>query len=97
MKLFEIHSIEYNGEHEYNNSHILAAKNIDEAWQIAREYFSQWYGGESTEYKMDNPNSFIYYDGSIGLEIISVDETTIKEWVQNQIISHSIGTLPVVD
>jgi len=43
MKLFEAQATEYNGEQEYSQSKLLAAENIDQAWQIARDYFRQWY------------------------------------------------------
>jgi len=96
MKLFEIHATEYNGEQEYSNNHILAAEDIDEAWQTAREYFSQWYddGDEPDEHETDDPDRFEYCGGCIGLKIKGVGETTIEDWIRSRITYHTIGSLP---
>jgi hypothetical protein len=39
MRLYEVKTTEYNSEQQYSSSHILAAKDIDEARSSAREYF----------------------------------------------------------
>ena len=43
IKLYEAQATEYNGEQEYFQSKLLAAENIDQAWQTARDYFQQWF------------------------------------------------------
>ena len=96
MKLFEAQATEYNGEQEYSQSKLLAAENIDQAWQIARDYFSQWYddGDEPKDHNTDNPDEFEFVCGCIRLKIKSVQETTLDAWVKTQITLHSISDLP---
>lgn len=96
MKLFEVHATEYNGEQEYCNNHILAAENIDDAWRIAREYFSRWYddSDEPDEHKTDDPNRFEFCGGCIGLKIKGLVETTLEDWIRSRITFHSIDVLP---
>jgi len=96
MKLFEIQATEYNGEQEYFQCKLLAAENIDQAWQIARDYFRQWYddGDEPEDHNTDNPDEFEFICGCISLKIKSVQETTINEWMKSQISLHSIAELP---
>ncbi len=95
MRIFEIRTTEYNGEQEYSNSHLLAARNIDEAWKLAREYFEKWYeDGDDKHADPDDPNRFEFVGGSIILEIDSITETTLERWKQQQVLLHSIGKLP---
>ena len=96
MKLFEVHATEYNGEQEYFQSKLLAAENIDQAWQIARDYFRQWYddGDKPEDHNTDNPGEFEFIFGCIRLRIKSIQETTLDEWMKTQISLHSITDLP---
>ena len=96
MKLYEVRATEYNGEQEYSQSKLLAAENVDEAWQIVRDYFSQWYddGDEPEEHDTDNPDEFGFINGCIRLRIKGVQETTLDEWINTQVRLHSISTLP---
>jgi len=96
MRLYEVKATEYNGEQEYSQSQLLAAENIDHAWQIARDYFRQWYddGDEPQEHDTDNPDEFEFIGGCIILKIDSITETTLERWKQQQVLLHSIGKLP---
>ena len=96
MKLYEVQATEYNGEQEYSQSKLLAAENIDQAWQIARDYFSQWYddGDEPEYHNTDNPDEFEFISGCIRLKIKSIQETTLNEWIRTRITLHSISDLP---
>jgi len=95
MKLYEVKATEYNGEQEYSNSHLLAARNIDEAWNSARAYFEKWYeDGDSKHADPDYPDRFEFVGGCIILEIDSITETTLEHWKQQQVHLHSIGKLP---
>jgi len=95
MKIFEIRTTEYNGEQEYSNSHLLAARNTDEAWKSAREYFEKWYeDGDDKHADPDDPNRFEFIGGCIILKIDSITETTLGRWKQQQVLLHSIGKLP---
>ena len=96
MKLYEAQATEYNGEQEYSQSTLLAAENIDQARQIARDYFQQWYddGDEPQDHNTDNPDEFEFVCGCIRLRIKSVQETTLDEWIKTQITLHSIPELP---
>ena len=96
MKLYEVHATEYNGEQEYSQSKLLAAENIDQAWQMARDYFRQWYddGDEPQKHNTDNPDEFEFVCGCIRLRIKSVQETTLDEWIRTRIALHSISELP---
>ena len=96
MKLFEVQATEYNGEQEYSQSKLLTAENIDQAWQIARDYFRQWYddGDESEVHNTDNPDEFFFISGCIRLKIKSIQETTLNEWIRTRITLHSISELP---
>ena len=96
MKLYEVQATEYNGEQEYFQSKLLAAENIDRAWQMARDYFRQWYddGDKPRDHNTDNPDEFDFISGCIRLKIKSVQETTVDEWIKTQIALHSIPELP---
>ncbi len=95
MRIFEIQTTEYNGEQEYSNSHLLAARNIDEAWNSARDYFEKWYeDGDDKHADSDDPNRFEFIGGCIILKIDSITETTLEHWKQQQVLLHSIGKLP---
>ena len=96
MKLFEVQATEYNGEQEYSQSKLLAAENIDQAWQIARDYFGQWYddGDEPEDHNTDNPDEFEFVGGCIRLKIKNIQETTFGEWIRTRITLHSISELP---
>ena len=96
MKLYEVQATEYNGEQEYSQSKLLAAENIDQARQIARDYFQQWYddGDEPQDHNTDNSDEFEFVCGCIRLKIKSVQETTLDEWIKTQITLHSIPELP---
>ena len=96
MKLYEVQATEYNGEQEYFQSKLLTAENIDQARQIARDYFRQWYddGDEPKDHNTDNPDEFEFINGCIRLRIKSVQETNLDEWVRTRITLHSISALP---
>ena len=95
MKLYEVQATEYNGEQEYSQSKLLAAENIDQAWQIARDYFSGWYDdGERQDHNTDNPDEFEFVGGCIRLKIKSIQETTLNEWIRTRVTLHSISDLP---
>ena len=96
MKLFEVQATEYNGEQEYSQSKLLAAENIDQAWQIARDYFRQWYddGDEPQNHNTDNQDEFEFVGGCIRLKIKSIQETTLDEWLETRITLHSISEVP---
>ena len=96
LKLYEVQATEYNGEQEYSQSKLLAARNIKHARQIARDYFQQWYddGDELQDHNTDNPDEFEFICGCIRLKIKSVQETTVDEWIKTQIALHSVAELP---
>jgi len=96
MKIYEVQATEYNGEQEYSQSKLIAAKNIDQARQIARDYFRQWYddGDEPKEHDTDNPDEFEFINGCIRLKIKDVQEITLDEWINTQVRLHGIFTLP---
>ena len=96
MKLYEVQATEYNGEQEYSQSKLLAAENIDHAWQIARDYFRQWYddGDQPQDHNTDNTDEFEFVSGCIRLKIKSIQETTLDEWIETRITLHSIPELP---
>jgi len=96
MKLYEVQATEYNGEQEYFQSKLLAARNINHARQIARDYFQQWYddGEEPQDHNTDNPDEFEFICGGIRLSIKSVQKTTLDKWIKTQITLHSISELP---
>ena len=96
MKLYEVQATEYNGEQEYSQSKLLAARNIKHARQRARNYFRQWYddGDKPRAHNADNPDEFEFLCGCIRVKIESVQETTFDEWIKTQIALHSIPELP---
>jgi len=97
MKLYEVQATEYNGEQEYSQSKLLAARNIKHARQIARDYFQQWYDDddELQDHNTDNPDIFEFICGCIiRLRIKSIRKTTLDEWIKTQITLHSIPELP---
>lgn len=96
MKLFEVQATEYNGEQEYSQSKLLAAENIGQAWQIARDYFRGWYddGDEPEVHNTDNPDEFEFVGGCIRLKIKSIQETILNKWIRTRITLHSIPEMP---
>jgi len=96
MQLYDLQATECNGKQEYSQTKLLAAENIDQAWQMARDYFRQWYddGDDPEKHNTDNPNEFTFNDGCISLEIDSIAETTMERWKEQQVELHSIGILP---
>lgn len=96
MKIYEVQATEYNGEQEYSQSKLIAAKNIRHARQKARDYFRKWYddGDRSHKHNTNNPDEFEFISGCIRLRIKDVREITIDEWISEQISLHSISKLP---
>lgn len=96
MKLYEVQATEYNGEQEYSQIKLLAARNIKHAWQIARDYFKYWYDDddEPQDNNTDNHDEFEFVCGCIRLKIKGVQEITLDEWIKTQITLHSISELP---
>lgn len=96
MKLYEVQATEYNGEQEYSQSKLLAAKNLGCARQIARKYFRQWYDDddEPQMHNTDNPDEFEFMCGCIRVRIESIKEVTLDQWIETQIALHSISELP---
>ena len=74
---------------------MLAARNICEARDSAREYSEKWYeDGDDKHADPDDPNRFEFVGGCIILKIDSITETTPERWKQQQVLLHSIGKLP---
>jgi hypothetical protein len=96
LKLFEVQATEYNGEQEYSQSKLIAARNIKHARQLARDYFRRWYddGDKPRDHNTGNPDEFEFICGCIRLRIKSIAKTTIDEWIKTQISLHSISELP---
>ncbi len=96
MKLYEVQATEYNGEQEYSQSNLIAAKNIKHARQLARDYFGKWYddGDKPRDHNTGDPDEFEFICGSIRISIKSVRQTTVDEWLKSQIALHSISELP---
>jgi len=95
MELFEVTTTEHNGEQEYWGSHIVAARDIDQARKLARKYFKNWYeDGCDKRADPDDPDSFEFMGGRILLTIDDILETTLEDWIDRQVGLHSIGRLP---
>lgn len=96
MYLYEVQAIEYNGEQEYSQTKLLAARNIEHARQIARDYFRRWYddGDEPKDHNTGDPDEFEFISGCIRLKIQDIRRTTIDKWMKTQIKLHSISELP---
>ena len=87
---------EHNGEQEYWGSHLVAARDIDQAKKMARRYFEKWY-----EDGDDKHAAFLMIQTGLNLlavvsswEIDGVSETTVEGWKERQVALHSIGKLP---
>jgi hypothetical protein len=95
MKLFEIRTTEYNGQQKYPNRHLVAAKHINHARKLARQYFKKCYRyNQNCCINLDYPDRFHYMDNCVILEINSVAETTFEKWKARQVRLHSINELP---
>ncbi|MFH1616368.1 MAG: hypothetical protein ABIG61_14935 [Planctomycetota bacterium] len=96
MKLYEVQATEYNGEQEYFQSKLFAAKNKKHAQKLARDYFRQWYddGDPPKDHNTDNPDEFEFISGCIRLKIKSVHDITLDKWIKTQISLHSTTELP---
>ena len=94
MKLFEVRTTEYNGQQEYSNSHLLAAKDTGHARKLARQYFEKWYeDDQDCHIDPDDPNRFEFLYGCITLKIDSIAETTLEDWKDRQVRLSSINRL----
>jgi len=95
MKLYEVQATEYNGEQEYSNSHLLAAKDVNHARKLARKFFEKWYeDGDDSHADPDDPDKFEFIGGCIILKIDRIAETTLEDWKERQVQLYSIGSLP---
>jgi len=95
VKLYEVRTTEYNGEQEYSNSHLLAAKNLKQAQTLARAYFDKWYeDGKGHHASPDDPDRFEFVDGCITLKIKGITEITLDDWKNEQVELYSINKLP---
>ncbi|MDD5458129.1 MAG: hypothetical protein PHF37_01880 [Phycisphaerae bacterium] len=96
MKLYEVQATEYNGEQQYSQTKLVAARNAKHASQIARDYFRQWYddSDDLQDHNTDNPDEFEFICGCVRLRIKSVQNTTLDKWIRTQIELHSIAELP---
>jgi len=95
MRLYEVKTTEYNGQQEYSNSHLLAAKDISHARKLARRYFEKWYeDNQDCHIDPDDPNRFEFLDGCIILKIDSIAETNLEDWKDRQVRLNSINRLP---
>ena len=85
MKLYEVQATEYNGEQEYSQSKLLPAENIDQAWEIARDYFRQCYddGDEPEVHNTDNLDEFEFFDKTANeiADHLEVKEVSIAEFL----------------
>jgi hypothetical protein len=94
MRLYEVKTTEHNGKQEYWGSHLVAARDIDQARKLARRYFEKWYeDGDDKHTDPDDPDRFEFIGGSIILEIDSVTETTLEDWKDKQVELNTIGKL----
>ena len=97
MRLYEVKTTEHNGEQEYWGSHLVAARDVDQARKMTRRYFEKWYeDGDGKHADPNDPDRFEFIGGSIILEIDSVTETTLEDWKDKQVELHTIGKLPKV-
>jgi len=95
MELFEVTTTEHNGEQEYWGSHLVAARDIDQARKLARKYFKKWYeDGCEKSADPDDLDSFEFMGGRILLTIDDILETALEDWIDKQVGLHSIGRLP---
>ncbi len=96
MKLYEVQATEYNGEQEYFQSKLLAAKNIKHARKLARDYFRQWYddGDKPEKHNTNNPDEFEFICGCIRLRIKSVHRIILDDWIRMQITLNNITDMP---
>jgi hypothetical protein len=96
LKLYEVRATEYNGEQEYFQSKLLAAKNTRHARKIARDYFRQWYddGDKPSEHNTKNPDEFKFICGCIRLKIKSVQRIILDDWIRMQITLNNITDMP---
>ncbi len=94
MKLYEVRTTEYNGEQEYSFSHLLTARDLNHAKKIARKYFEHWYQDDESRHSTQDPDSFEFIDGSIILRIKGVSETTLENWLNEQIELYRVTKLP---
>ncbi|MCX5636510.1 MAG: hypothetical protein NTX52_02300 [Planctomycetota bacterium] len=95
MKLFEIKTTEYSGQQKYSNRHLVAAKDINHARKLARQYFKKCYRNkQNCCINLNYPDRFHYMDNCVILEINSIAETTFEKWEDRQVRLYSINELP---
>lgn len=95
--LYEVCATEYNGCQEYAQTKLLTAANIVDAIKEARAYFQNWYdnGEDAKEHRTNDPDVFVFDDGSIRLVIRSIQKITLADWVRAQLELHGID--PMLD
>ncbi|OHB52631.1 MAG: hypothetical protein A2Y12_03685 [Planctomycetes bacterium GWF2_42_9] len=89
--LFEVRSVEDNGEQEYSYSHLVRAKDIDEATRIARVFFNTWYCDDHMDHSPPNHPDYFEFDNGIRVRIKSVTPTTEKQWIKAMLTQYTIS------
>jgi len=77
---------EINGEQEYSYDYLIEAASLSQAAEIAEAYAGSFYN--------DKPEiidgGYIFFDGTIAVEVASVIETTKEDFVQNMLREKTI-------
>jgi len=97
MKLYEVDVTEDADLKDYDYSYLLAARTLEHAWQLAREYFLEEYvdddDGKFHSNRTDDPNRF---ECSCGFaeEINAIREISFDAWIQSQVETFRLSCIP---
>ena len=87
-KFYQCTIQERNGEQEYTHESLIVAPDIEEAERLAEYKASIWYEDEDVE--RDDEGVYWFFGGSLAACVYSVAETTLTEYVRNQIGDYDI-------
>jgi len=93
-KLFQLRFTERNGEQQYSYEYLIAALCEIEATEKAHSLVKQWYADPGVE--KDGENCYAFFGGCLTVEIESVFEITLVEYLSQQLLRYGVGYIPAV-
>ena len=80
---------ERNGEQEYSYEYLIYAKDIYEAWEMAKEKARTWYDDEDVE--LTETGEYEFFGGSLVARITEVCPMTEREFTEMMLNRYSIN------
>jgi hypothetical protein len=94
VKTYHLILEETNGEQEYTYHFLVYAKDKQEGNQVAVRHAKAFYSGNVEEIKDGDLSYFEFFGGQIVISIVSLEETTEKQYLEEVLARESIGKRP---